>query len=122
MHAWVVQGGQGGLGLVTAHRQFGGQRAGEDLQAGLELIHLHLGKNLRSATRIVLAVGQVGGAQAQCGGLFRCFGSRGLIEQLLNAGIRSARKLAKAGRGRAGTGCKKGSEAEGREQPQAGDH
>ncbi len=45
-----------------------------------------------------------------------------LFEQLLDTGIRAPWKFAKAGRGRAGASGQQGSEAEGREQPQASDH
>ncbi|KPZ30461.1 hypothetical protein AN901_200959 [Pseudomonas syringae pv. theae] len=122
LHAWVIQGGQRCFGLIAAHRQFGGQRAGKNLQAWLELIELHLPEDLRSASCIVLAVGQVGSTQAQRSGLLGCFCAGGLIKQLLDAGVRGSRQLAKTGRGRACTGCEKGSEAEGREQPQTSDH
>ncbi|RMT09728.1 hypothetical protein ALP54_06370 [Pseudomonas amygdali pv. lachrymans] len=122
LHAWVVQCGQCCLGLIAAHRQLCGQCAGENLQSGFELIDLHLSEDLRSASCVILAGGQVGCTQAQRCSLLGCFGCGGLIKQLLDAGVRGSRQLAKAGRGRAGTGCEKGSEAEGREQPQTSDH
>ncbi|MNL07644.1 hypothetical protein D3C87_1283290 [compost metagenome] len=122
LQAWMAQGRQRGFRLVAGHRQFGGQCAGEYLLTGLELLHGYLLQDLRGLGGIALAVGQVRCAQAQQGGVFRRFALGGLLEQLLDTGIRGPWKFAKAGGGRAGASRQQGSEAEGSEQPQASDH
>ncbi|MNJ12547.1 hypothetical protein D3C77_67400 [compost metagenome] len=121
-HARVAQGRERCLGLVAAHGQFGAQGAGKNLLGGFELIDGNLLKNTCSLNVVFLSVSQVGGAQAQQGGLFRCLAGGGLFKQLLDAGVRGARQFAEARRGRAGAGCQQGGEAKGCEQPQASDH
>ncbi|MNI66552.1 hypothetical protein D3C73_1221260 [compost metagenome] len=88
LHAWVAQGGQCGLGLIAGHGQFSRQGVGENLRARLELLDRDLLQDLRGLAGIALAIGQVGSAQAQKGGIFRRFALGGLLKQLLDTGVR----------------------------------
>ena len=120
--AWMVQGCDCGLGVIAAHRQLGCQGVGKDLLRGLERVQRDHGQDLRGASIVLLALGKIGCRQAEQGGFFRIGALGGLLEQLLEAGIRGPWKFAKAGRGRAGASRQQGSKAEGSEQPQASDH
>ncbi|MNR39878.1 hypothetical protein D3C85_1581200 [compost metagenome] len=97
LQARVGQGGQGSLGLVAAHGQLGTEGAGEHLLGRLEGVQRHLLEDACGAWEILLLVGQVGGAQAQQGGVFRGLAGSGLFEQLLDAGVRGAWQFAQAG-------------------------
>ncbi|MNP49862.1 hypothetical protein D3C76_1440770 [compost metagenome] len=88
LHARMGQGGQCCLGLVAGHGQLGCQGVGENLLPRLELLDRDLLQDLRGLAGIALAIGQVGGAQAQQGGIFGRFALGGLLKQLLNTGIR----------------------------------
>ncbi|MNC13029.1 hypothetical protein D3C75_607610 [compost metagenome] len=71
LQARMAQGGQRGLGLIARHGQFRRQGVGENLWARLELFDRNLLQDLRGLAGIALAISQVGGAQAQQGGIFR---------------------------------------------------
>ncbi|VVN31044.1 hypothetical protein PS673_04812 [Pseudomonas fluorescens] len=71
LQARMAQGGQRGLGLIARHGQFRRQGVGENLWPRLELFDRNLLQDLRGLAGIALAISQVGGAQAQQGGIFR---------------------------------------------------
>ena len=60
-------------------------------------VHRHLLENACGAWEVLLLVSQVGCAQAQQGSVFRGLAGGGLLEQLLDAGIRGAWQFAQAG-------------------------
>ncbi|MDT4820726.1 hypothetical protein FQZ97_538730 [compost metagenome] len=119
--ARMAEGLEGALGLVAGHGQFGGKGAGENLLGGLQALQRDLLQDARRAADILLLVGEIGGGQAQQGRFFR-LGFAGLLQQLLDAGLRGAGQFAEAGRGRAGAGNQQAGEAEGGERTQASDH
>ncbi|MNN54001.1 hypothetical protein D3C81_1687910 [compost metagenome] len=117
----MIQSGESGLWLVAGHGQFGCQGAGENLLGRLHLRKRYLLENARCLHVVLLPVSLVGGTQAQGTRFQWILAGGGLFEQLLDAGVRGARKFAKARRG-TGTRRQQGDEAEGGEQPQASNH
>ncbi|MNP39596.1 hypothetical protein D3C76_1331780 [compost metagenome] len=119
--ARMAEGLEGALRLVAGHGQFGGQGVGEYLLGRLQAFQRDLLQDTCRAADVLLLVGEVGGGQAQEDGFLR-LGFAGLLQQLLDAGLRSAGQFAEAGRGRAGAGNQQAGEAEGGERTQASDH
>ncbi|MOA10260.1 hypothetical protein D3C78_1301430 [compost metagenome] len=119
--ARMLQGMQGGLGLVACQGQFRGEGAGEDLLGRQQLVQPDQVEDLLGLGQIALAQRLVGGAQAQQGGLFRLALLR-LQQQLLGAGLRLARQFAEAGGLLAGTGAQQACQAEDGKGAQSGDH
>jgi hypothetical protein len=87
---------QGGFGLFARQCQFGGQGAGVDLLGRPQAVELHLFEDAVGARDTFLLVSQVCGSQAQQGGLFG-LALGGLLQQLLDAGLRGARQLSQGG-------------------------
>lgn len=121
LHARMLQCLQGGLGLAAGEGQFGVQGAGEDLLGRLQAFQRNLSQDGGGPGEVLLLVGKVRCREAQQR-RFLGLALAGLLQQLLDAGIRRTGKFAQSGIGRGRAGGQQTGQDQSRKRTQASDH